>query len=62
VLGWRSRRRLCRMSLRDKNNVYLLQIGGLHPFIHPLQRPGNTAHFFSQWGSGLHRPVPPHQN
>jgi len=31
VLGWRSRRRLCQMSLRDKNNVYLLQIGGLHP-------------------------------
>ena len=25
VLGY------CRMSLRDKNNVYLLQIGGLHP-------------------------------
>jgi hypothetical protein len=33
VLGWRSRRRLCQMSLRDKNDIGLLQIGGLHPFI-----------------------------
>jgi len=37
VLGWRTRRRLCRMSLQDKNNVYVPQIGGLRPTeFHPL--------------------------
>ena len=28
VLGWRSRRKLCQMSLRDMNAIYLLQIRG----------------------------------